>query len=52
MQITWIPLLVLLIGLLTFALAKNTDVKEIGRISFFVGLLVTVWHLAGNVLRL
>ncbi len=48
----FLPLLVCIIGLLTYALASNGKVQEIGRLSFAVGLLVTLWHMAGHTLRL
>lgn len=39
-MIIYLPLLVAVIGLLMFALCKNNpDVKEIGRIMFWTGLL-------------
>lgn len=51
MLISIVPVLVFLVGLLTFALAKNPDVKEIGRISLFCGLLVTLFVVAKEVVR-
>ena len=40
-----IPLLVCLLGMLTYALASNGKVAEMGRLAFACGLLVTllVW---------
>ena len=48
MFVASVPFLVLLVGLLMFALSKpggNPDVKEIGRIMFFCGLLVALFGL-------
>ncbi len=47
-----LPLLVCIVGLLAYALASNGKVQELGRLSFACGLLVTLWELAGRVLRL
>jgi Na+/phosphate symporter len=41
-MVIYLAPLVALIGLLLFALAKTPDPKEIGRIMFFCGLLVTL----------
>lgn len=38
-MIIYLPLLVAIIGLLMYALAKDGKVVEIGRIMFWVGLL-------------
>jgi hypothetical protein len=35
----WLSLLVAIIGLLVYALAANPKVSELGRISYFAGLL-------------
>ena len=45
MAILAIPLLVCLLGLLTYALAANPKATEIGRLAFACGLLVAllVW---------
>lgn len=39
MLIAIIPLIVLIVGLLMYALAANPKIQEIGRIMFFCGLL-------------
>jgi hypothetical protein len=44
-----IPILVCLLGLVVFLVAgrgekPSADWKEIGRIMFFCGLLVVLWH--------
>lgn len=52
MLISIIPLIVLLVGLLTYALASNPKVQEIGRIAIFVGLFFTVMVCAHQTLRL
>ncbi len=48
--IATLPALVCLLGLLTFLLAKPTtpDVKRVGEIMFFCGLLVTLYALVGT----
>jgi len=47
-----IPVLVCVVGVLVYALASNGKVQELGRIAYACGLLVTLWQLAGRVLRL
>ena len=42
-MIILLPLLVCIVGLLMYALATNPKLVEIGRIMFWVGLLVTLW---------
>lgn len=37
-----LPLLIALIGLLMYALCTNGKLQEIGRLSFFAGLFVTL----------
>jgi len=39
MIIVFVPALVMIIGLLMYALAANPKLQEIGRIMFFCGLL-------------
>jgi hypothetical protein len=51
MMIALLPFLVLLVGLLMYALCDGKLV-EIGRIMFFVGLLVLVWTMAGKTLHI
>ncbi len=46
MLITIIPVLILVIGILIWALASNPLVKEAGRIMFFCGMLVLTFALA------
>lgn len=41
-MIILLPVLVTLVGLLVYLLATRGDVKELGRIAFAVGLLVTI----------
>jgi hypothetical protein len=52
MLIALIPVIVLLVGLLCWALAVNPIVKEAGRIGFFVGLLWAVYPFAGHFAKL
>ncbi len=47
-----LPLLVLVIGLLLWALAGNPVVKEAGRLMFATGLFVCVWLAAHAVVHL
>lgn len=46
--ITFVPGIVAVVGLLIYLMASKAEVKEIGRISFFCGLLVMMFVLAGN----
>jgi Na+/phosphate symporter len=46
-----VPLLVTIVGALMYALATNSKVSEMGKIAFFVGLLVLVWGVAGPAFR-
>ena len=50
--ITLVPLLILVVGLLMYALAANPKVQEIGRIMFQCGMFVLTWVLAGQTVRL
>jgi len=47
-----VPLLICLVGLLTYALASNGKVVELGRLAYACGLLVTLFVVARHVLRL
>lgn len=47
-----LPLVVAIIGLLTYAFASNAKLAECGRILFFCGALVLTSHLASEVIRL
>lgn len=51
MIIATYPLIVAIIGALIFAFAKS-ELKEIGKILFFVGSLWLVYHFSGTQLRL
>lgn len=46
-MIIYVSLLVALIGLLAYALASNPKIVEIGRISYFAGLLAFLLVIAG-----
>lgn len=50
--IALVPVLICIIGALVFALTANGTTKELGRIAYAVGLLWTVYSLAGHVVRL
>jgi hypothetical protein len=52
MLIALIPVIVLLVGLLCWALAVNPIVKEAGRIAFFIGLMWAVYPFSGKFARL
>lgn len=47
-----IPLLCALVGCLTYALATNAKVAELGRLLFFTGVLVTLLYFQGHVFHL
>lgn len=47
-----VPLVVLVVGALVYALAANGKLSEMGRIAFFCGLFVLVWELARTVVHL
>lgn len=51
LNIIW-PLLILVMGLVVYALATNAKVAECGRIAYFCGLFVTVLKLADRALKL
>ena len=46
-----IPFLVCIIGALTYALAAKAELKEIGRLCFGCGLLVTLFVVATHVVK-
>jgi Na+/phosphate symporter len=48
MLIILIPLLVLVVGALAYALSANGKVAELGRIAFFVGLFWLVYSLSST----
>ena len=52
MLIAVIPLVVLIVGLLAYALAANPKVQEIGRIAYSCGLLVLLFVLARQTISL
>jgi Na+/phosphate symporter len=45
-----ISLLFAVLGLFMYLAATNPKVQEIGRITYFAGLLVFLWHLAEKAL--
>jgi hypothetical protein len=47
-----LPVMVLVIGLLLWALASNPVVKEAGRLMFATGLFVSVWMFSHATVRL
>jgi Na+/phosphate symporter len=48
----YLSLLVALVGVLMYALCTNPKLQEIGRISFFAGLLAFLLGFAGQALTL
>ena len=47
-MVIYLDLLVAIIGLLAYALSTNGKVQEIGRISYFAGLLAFLLQVAGS----
>jgi Na+/phosphate symporter len=52
MLIAIFPLLILVLGILLWALATNPVLKEAGRIMFFCGLLVVCFIAAKQAIRI
>ena len=52
MLISWVVLLIAVVGLLMYVLASNPKVSEIGRIMFSCGLLATCFLLGGKPMRI
>lgn len=52
MVIAWIPFIVMIVGLLLWALASRPLVAKAGEWWFVIGSLATFWHLAGVTLKL
>lgn len=52
----WIPIVACVVGAFLFILATPGDwrpkIAEMGRLAFFAGLLVALFHLAGHALRI
>lgn len=47
-----VPLVVLVIGILTYALSTNGKVVELGRLAYVIGLMWLVYIFATNSVRL
>jgi len=47
-MVIWLAPLVMLIGLLAYALSSNGKVSELGRVAFACGLLVSLFEFAGH----
>lgn len=45
-MVIYLSLLVALIGVLMYALCANPKLQELGRVSFFAGLLTFLFHLS------
>jgi Na+/phosphate symporter len=43
----YLSLLIAIIGVLMYGFVTNPKLQEVGRIMFWVGLLVFLWHFAG-----
>jgi Na+/phosphate symporter len=52
MLISWVVLLIALVGLVLYLVPTNPGAKEIGRLMFACGLLVLCFALAGKTVRL
>lgn len=50
--IAYMPLLCAIIGAFVFALSSNASAKELGRLMFACGLLVTMFALAKHTVHL
>lgn len=48
----WIPVFVLIVGLLVWFFAAPPKIQEIGRIFFMTGFLVFLLSIAGHVLHI
>jgi len=52
MLIAIVPLLAAILGLLVYVLASNSKAIEIGRLTYFAGLLVTLFIAAKHIVKL
>lgn len=52
MLIAIVPLIAMLVGLLVYVLATNQKAVELGRLTFFAGLLITLLVAARHVVKL
>jgi len=52
MAISYLPLLVCVVGMLVYALSTNAKAAELGRIAFAFGLLIALMSMAHHVVRL
>ncbi len=50
-MIAIVPLLILVVGLLLYALSSNAKVAELGRLAFVCGLLVVCMTMASKVIK-
>jgi hypothetical protein len=51
MALLLVPVLFALVGVLMYALSANPKLCEIGRIMFWSGLIVALWAVAGERVR-
>lgn len=52
MLVSWVVVLIALVGLLVYLLSANPRAQEIGRLMFACGLLVACLMLSGRTVRL
>jgi hypothetical protein len=52
MIIAIVPLIFAIIGLLIYALASNSKVIEIGRLTFFAGLLISLYAVMNHTVHI
>lgn len=52
MLISIVPVVAAILGLLIYALAANPKVSETGRLLMFAGMLVTLFVMAGQSVRI
>ncbi len=52
MAIAIFPMLLMIFGLLLYAISNNGKACEIGRIAYFCGLLVLAFHFGSHVIHI
>ena len=52
MLVSWVVLVIAIVGLLMWVLSSNAKLSEVGRIMFFCGFLVTCMLLGGKAVRI
>lgn len=51
-MIAWLAILVGIVGILIYFISTKPKVEVVGKLMFFVGLLVTVWSVGGKMIRI